>query len=193
MKMQHIGLIGGIIALAFCGCEDPGAIVDTTPPGANIPKESPDPDPAQAVGEMAAALAKTPNKAELARKYPIAPATAKGQTKTTKGGVQYETIVEGTGPELQAGQRASIHYEGSLASGSVFDSTRGKQPRLFQIGVDQLIQGWNEGIPGMKAGEKRKLVIPPELGYGSAGRPPIIPPKATLNFEVELVNIVPDT
>jgi FKBP-type peptidyl-prolyl cis-trans isomerase len=193
MKLRHIGWIGGLAGLAFWGCEDPGAIVPTTPPGAVIPKESPDAEPAQAQGEMAAAIAKAPNKAELAARYPLAPATAKGETKTTKGGVQYETIKEGTGPELQPGQKASIHYEGSLGNGTVFDSTKGKQPRIFQIGVDQLIQGWNQAIPGMKAGEKRKLVIPPEMGYGDSGRSPIIPSRATLKFEIELVNILPDT
>ncbi len=191
MKLRHIGYLGGLIGLTFFGCEDPGAIVPTTPPGANIPRESPDTEPAQAQGEMAGALPKAPNKEELAKNFPLAPPTAKGEKKKTKGGVEYETITPGTGPELHAGQKASIHYEGSLADGKVFDSTRAKQPRLFQIGVDQLIQGWNEGIPGMKVGEKRKLVIPPELGYGSGGRG-AIPPKATLNFEIELVSILPE-
>jgi FKBP-type peptidyl-prolyl cis-trans isomerase FkpA len=193
MKLWHIGCIGGVIALAFCGCEDPGVIIPTTPPGANIPRESPDIEPAQAQGEMAGANAKAPDKAELARKYPLAPATAKGQKKKTKGGVEYETITEGKGPELQAGQKASIHYEGSLGNGTIFDSTKAKQPRLFQIGVDQLILGWTEAIPGMRVGEVRKLVIPPELAYGASGRAPVIPPNATLNFEIELVSILPDT
>lgn len=190
MKLRYFAVL--LAGLGVLGCEDPGAIVPTTPPGAVIPRESPDLEPAQAQGEMASALAKNLNKGELAKKFPLAPATAKGQTKKTAGGVEYETVTEGTGPELQPGQRASIHYVGKLADGTVFDSTRAKQPRVFQIGVDQLIQGWNEGIPGMKTGEVRKLIIPPQLAYGDSGRPPVIPPKATLNFEIELVNILPE-
>jgi FKBP-type peptidyl-prolyl cis-trans isomerase FkpA len=118
--------------------------------------------------------------------------TAKGQTKTTKGGVKYETLKEGTGAELKAGQKAVLHYVGKLDNGEVFDSTRkNNEPAKFRIGVDPLIEGWVEAIPGMKVGETRKLVIPPALAYGASGKPPI-PPNATLTFEVELVDIIPD-
>jgi len=124
---------------------------------------------------------------------PAAP-TAKGETRTTKGGVKYETLKEGTGPELKSGQEATLHYVGSLEAGKVFDTTRkSNEPRKFRIGVDLLIKGWAEAIPGMKVGETRKLIIPPSQGYGKEGKPPVIPANATLIFEVELVDIVPDT
>ncbi len=193
MKRFYLGLAGGMLAaLAGGGCDDPGAIVPTTPPGAVIPKESPDAEPAQAQGEMAAPLPKANDPAALAKKFPPAPPTAKGETKSTSGGVKYETIKEGTGAALAAGQKAIIHYVGSLDDGTVFDSTRKRQsPMPFTFGVDPLIPGWNEAIPGMKVGEIRKLVIPPSAGYGAAGRLPTIPSNATLHFEVELVDIAP--
>jgi len=123
----------------------------------------------------------------------LAPPTAKGETRTTKGGVKYETLKEGTGPELKSGQAATLHYVGSLEAGKVFDTTRkSNEPRKFRIGVDLLIKGWAEAIPGMKVGEIRKMIIPPSQGYGEEGKPPAIPPNATLIFEVELVDIVPD-
>ena len=122
----------------------------------------------------------------------LAPPTANGETKTTKGGVKYETIKEGTGAELKSGQAATFHYVGTLEKGEVFDSTRTtNKPAKFRIGVDPLIKGWEEAVPGMKVGEVRKLTIPPAMGYGERGKPPTIPPNATLIFEVELVDIVP--
>jgi FKBP-type peptidyl-prolyl cis-trans isomerase len=104
--------------------------------------------------------------------------------------VRYETIKQGTGTELKSGQAATIHYVGTIERGDVFDTTRtNDQPRKFRIGIDPLIKGWEEGIPGMKVGEIRKLTIPPSMGYGEKGRVPTIPPNATLIFEVELVDI----
>jgi FKBP-type peptidyl-prolyl cis-trans isomerase len=193
MRRLYRALAGGMLAaLAGSGCDDPGAIVQTTPPGANIPKQSPDAEPAAAQGETAGSLSKTNDLAALAKKFPPAPPTAKGETKTTTGGVKYETVKEGTGAALAAGQKAIIHYVGALAGGEVFDSSRKRgTPMPFTFGVDPLIPGWNEAIPGMKVGEIRKLVIPPAAGYGAAGRPPTIPGDATLHFEVELVDIAP--
>ncbi len=194
MKSWRKGfVVGAIASFAASGCDDPGAIVPTTPPGAVIPKESPDAEPAQAQGEMAAPAPRATDAAALAAKFPPAAPTPKGESKSTKGGVVYETIKEGTGPALTAGQKATLHYVGSLESGEVFDSSRKRQqPMLVTIGVDGLIAGWNQGVPGMKVGEVRKLVIPPDLAYGDAGKSPSIPPKATLIFEIELVSIIPD-
>jgi FKBP-type peptidyl-prolyl cis-trans isomerase len=120
-----------------------------------------------------------------------APPTAKGETKTTEGGVKYETLKEGTGPELKLGQKAAFHYVGKLSSGDVFDSSRSAAPpKPFDVtlGEGQVISGWEEGLPGMKVGEIRKLTIPPEMGYGKMAKPKI-PPNSTLVFEVELVEI----
>ncbi len=92
--------------------------------------------------------------------------------------------------EAKIGDTVSVHYEGRLEDGTVFDSsyTRG-EPIAFVLGQGQVIQGWEQGILGMKEAEKKTLTIPPELAYGEAGRPPVIPPNATLIFDVELVKI----
>jgi FKBP-type peptidyl-prolyl cis-trans isomerase len=100
-------------------------------------------------------------------------------------------LKEGTGQEAKAGDRVTVHYTGWLTDGTKFDSSvdRG-QPFAFTLGAMQVIQGWEQGVLGMKTGEKRKLTIPPELGYGSTGTPGgPIPPDATLIFEVELLKI----
>ena len=192
MRSCGFWILGGFLGLSLGGCDDPGPIVPVTPPGANIPRVSPDAEAAQAVGEMApASAAKTETTAAKAIEYTPALPTAKGETKTTAHGVKYETIKAGTGPGLKAGQSGRFLYEGKLEDGTVFDSTGiGKQPRIFPIGTGKMTQGWEEAIPGMQVGEVRKLTVPPALGYGTNGSPPKIPPNATLIFEVELVGIL---
>jgi FKBP-type peptidyl-prolyl cis-trans isomerase FkpA len=100
--------------------------------------------------------------------------------------LRFDVIVEGEGEEVQPSDTVTIHYTGALASdGSVFDSSLNRgEPATFPL--DNLIQGWQEGIPGMKIGEKRRLFIPSELGYGEAGSPPNIPGNADLIFDIEL-------
>jgi FKBP-type peptidyl-prolyl cis-trans isomerase len=98
-------------------------------------------------------------------------------------------IKEGTGPAIAAGQTAQVHYTGWLVNGKQFDSSVGGQPLEFTIGQRRVIDGWEEGVTGMKAGGKRRLVIPPELGYGAQGYPGAIPGNATLVFDVELLAI----
>jgi peptidylprolyl isomerase len=108
---------------------------------------------------------------------------------TTPSGLAYEDVVVGTGPSPTAGKMVKVHYTGTLENGTKFDSSvdRG-QPFEFTIGVGQVIPGWDEGVMGMKVGGKRKLVIPPQLGYGAAGAGGVIPPNATLLFDVELLD-----
>lgn len=103
-------------------------------------------------------------------------------------GLQYEDVVVGEGAEATSGNPVSVHYAGFLENGEMFDSsiTRG-EPFNFPLGAGQVIQGWDEGVQGMRVGGKRVLVIPPELGYGEQGYPPVIPGNATLIFEVELL------
>ena len=108
----------------------------------------------------------------------------------TESGLQYEELECGDGEEAQRGDTVVVHYTGTLEDGTKFDSSLDRgEPFPFTIGAGQVIQGWEEGIAGMKVGGKRKLTIPPELAYGKPGRPPVIPRNATLIFEVSLVEI----
>jgi peptidylprolyl isomerase len=104
---------------------------------------------------------------------------------TTDSGLQYEETECGDGEEAGRGDVVNVRYTGTLENGEVFDSGT----YAFQVGGGEVIAGWDEGIAGMKVGGKRQLIIPPDLGYGPQGNPPVIPPNATLLFDVELLEI----
>jgi FKBP-type peptidyl-prolyl cis-trans isomerase FkpA len=109
---------------------------------------------------------------------------------TTKSGLKYVELKEGTGDEAKAGQIVEVHYTGWLKDGTKFDSSKDRnEPFKFPLGAGRVIKGWDEGVAGMKVGGKRKLIIPPELGYGKRGAGNAIPPDAELTFEVELLGI----
>jgi peptidylprolyl isomerase/FKBP-type peptidyl-prolyl cis-trans isomerase FkpA len=100
-----------------------------------------------------------------------------------------EDLVKGAGPEAVRGKTVEVHYTGWLTDGKQFDSSVGASPFSFRLGAGEVIEGWDRGVAGMKVGGKRKLTLPPELGYGTRGAPPDIPPNATLVFEVELLGV----
>lgn len=96
----------------------------------------------------------------------------------------------GKGKEAKPGQRLAVHYKGTLTDGKEFDSSHKRnKPFEFELGKGNVIKGWDQGVVGMKVGGKRKLTIPPSLGYGERGSPPVIPPNSTLVFEIELVEV----
>ncbi|HJT77251.1 MAG TPA: FKBP-type peptidyl-prolyl cis-trans isomerase [Gemmataceae bacterium] len=109
---------------------------------------------------------------------------------TTPSGLQYEDLQEGSGAAAKAGDNVEVHYTGWLTNGTKFDSSHDRnRPFSFRLGAGQVIQGWDEGVAGMKPGGKRKLTIPASLGYGSRGAGGVIPPNADLVFEVELLRV----
>ncbi len=111
-----------------------------------------------------------------------------GKTQVTSSGLKITELVLGDGQEATQGTTVSVNYKGTLDDGKEFDSSYGRGPFEFSLGAGMVIKGWDEGVAGMKVGGKRKLVIPPELGYGSRGIGPI-PPNSVLTFEVELLSV----
>jgi FKBP-type peptidyl-prolyl cis-trans isomerase FkpA len=109
---------------------------------------------------------------------------------TTPSGLVIDDVVVGHGAQAAAGSNVKVHYTGWLTDGTKFDSSRDRNdPFVFSLGEAQVIRGWDEGVQGMKVGGKRKLTIPPALGYGARGAGGVIPPNATLVFEVELLGV----
>lgn len=117
------------------------------------------------------------------------PTKVEGKPVKTASGLEYWDIKQGTGDTAKAGQKVKVHYTGWLESGKKFDSSvdRG-EPFQFSLGAGQVIKGWDEGVAGMKVGGKRQLKIPASLGYGARGAGGVIPPNATLIFDVELLD-----
>jgi len=109
---------------------------------------------------------------------------------TTPSGLTIEELIVGSGAAAASGQKVSVHYTGWLTSGAKFDSSKDRgDPFIFPLGKGHVIKGWDEGVQGMKVGGKRKLTIPPALGYGARGAGGVIPPNAELHFDVELLGV----
>jgi FKBP-type peptidyl-prolyl cis-trans isomerase FkpA len=121
-----------------------------------------------------------------------APATTpsgSAQEITTRSGLKITDLKVGEGTVAENGSNVSVQYTGWLVDGTQFDTSVGRGPFTFRIGAGQVIPGWDEGVKGMRVGGKRKLTIPPDLGYGASGAGGVIPPGATLVFEVELLDV----
>ena len=129
------------------------------------------------------------NGAEIAQASGLGGELNAPKERTTPSGLRITDLVVGDGAEAIAGQTVAVNYRGTLANGTEFDSSYGRGPFSFPLGGGRVIQGWDEGVAGMKVGGKRKLVIPPDLAYGDRGAGGVIPPNATLTFEVELLRI----
>ncbi|MEO8502969.1 MAG: FKBP-type peptidyl-prolyl cis-trans isomerase [Acidobacteriota bacterium] len=147
---------------------------------------------ALAVAALVAVAALTTSvHAEDAKKAATAETKKVSNVVTTASGLKYEDLKVGDGPTAQVGSTVGMRYTGTFPDGKIFDSNAGAngQPYVLKVGAHEVIKGWDEGIPGMRVGGKRKLTVPPELAYGERGYPGAIPPNATLIFEVELLSV----
>lgn len=136
----------------------------------------------------------THKSAATAPKTGAAHPSAAAQMTTTPSGLKYRDLVTGKGPQPKDGDTVVVNYTGRFTNGKVFDTSVGKKPFQFRLGRGEVIKGWDEGVASMHVGGKRKLVIPPDLAYGSGGYPNpaggwVIPPNSTLTFVVELLGI----
>ena len=148
--------------------------------------------PADPASHPPAVAATTPPPAAAAEVSTVAPPTTSSPPPpaAVEPGLGIEELAVGTGDSAVAGDHVTVHYDGTLLDGTVFDSSRKRnRPFDFALGVGQVIKGWDDGVAGMKVGGHRKLTVPPSLGYGVRGQPPAIPPNATLSFDVELLAI----
>jgi FKBP-type peptidyl-prolyl cis-trans isomerase FkpA len=174
MRKSSLALVA-LAWFALAGCQEKSATSGDkkTPPAAT-----------------AQATATTPAKDTTGASMPGTPAGAAAEV-TTPSGLKYQDLVLGDGAVAEPGKRVSVHYSGWLTDKTPFDSSveRGK-PFDFVLGQGQVIRGWDEGIKGMRVHGKRRLTIPPDLGYGPQGAGGVIPPNATLIFEVELLDVL---
>lgn len=189
MKLKYFLLIMALTLLPACGA---GATQEAAPAEPETTAQEATPEPTEPPAEPASQPAETEPEAAVDAPPSPADVAASADLQTTASGLQYAILKEGSGNSPQPGELVSVHYTGSLEDGTIFDSSikRG-QPIQFIIGHGQVIPGWDEGISLLKVGGKGVLAIPSDLAYGEQGAGGVIPPNATLYFEVELVGIDP--
>jgi FKBP-type peptidyl-prolyl cis-trans isomerase len=190
----RMGPVAASMMALLAGCWEPQEIVPVAPPGFDVARVPtvPQGEGAQALGEQGSSVVTAARKAQSTPVITAnAPPTPIGQSTTTPSGLTYETLREGGGQVSKSGDSVKMHYTGTLDDGTKFDSSLDRGTTYsVTLGMGKVIQGWDEGIPGMKVGEKRKLIIPPALAYAEKGMGKV-PPNARLTFEVELVSIEP--
>ena len=191
---MNVLLVAALALVISSGCEDPKEIVPVAPPGFELTRSpaTTQGEAAQALGEQgpSSSTAATPKRQRMTPELTFnSPSTPVGQPTKTASGLTYETLKPGEGRVAQSGDSVKMHYTGTLDDGTKFDSSVDRNmPLPVTLGMRQVIAGWDEGIPGMKVGEKRKLVIPADLAYGDQANGKI-PAKSRLTFDVELISI----
>ncbi len=182
LRLLVVGILLGLSTITGCG--DP-SYEPTTPPGIAYQPEPPE-NKSQALGEAALEIAKRDAQSILSRPREILP--------IEETNVEVVTLIEGSGPGAQRGQTLSLRYTGRLVDQTVFDTNEepGDDPFSVQLGISNVIQGWQIGLQGLKVGERRRMTIPSELAYGATGSGNRIPPNAKLIFEVELLSLEGD-
>jgi FKBP-type peptidyl-prolyl cis-trans isomerase len=204
MKRESLTRISAVLSLAVVavGCRQEGQSAGR--------ENAPTPAIGGADSKAAPSLNNPPGPAAAPAAPRLAEPTRLGESATTPSGLKYETLQEGDGAQAKTGDRVSIHYAGRFEDGRTFDSSRDRgEPWTFEVGSRLAVQGFNEGVVGMKVGERRRLTVPSQIGYGAlgtfaeaapgvpedttgsmqSGRRPEIPPNTTLVYEVELLGI----
>lgn len=187
-------LLCAVVGLG-AGCREPNMPLPAAPMGVNSRVEIPTGAEPAVIGEAAAASSSSGYTPALAQTKvdlvtePARPEKPAHDEVTTSSGLKYQILVDGTGAEAKAGQKVYVHYTGTFENGEKFDSSRDRnKPLDFVLGSGQVIRGWDEGVAGMKVGERRLLKIPSDLAYGPTGKPPI-PPNTPLVFDVSLLGV----
>ena len=178
-------LVSAVIAMAQTGS------TQTTNPATNTPKTSTSTAKSTTTRPTSSAAPKTGTSKPATGKTTTAKTTATAPWITTGSGLKYQDVVVGKGPQPEPGDKILVNYTGKFPDGKVFDSSLlpGRTPFELHLGRGEVIKGWDEGLSTMHVGGKRKLIIPPRLAYGAAGAGGVIPPNATLTFDVELLKI----
>jgi len=174
-----------LVGWTLAGCSEPPNLVPVALPGRE-PQRIPPPtigSEAEAIGEDRRNSLMHPRLSDI-----VSEPTPIGEMKKTATGLNYVTLKAGDGPIVKAGQKIKVNYVARLENGTKFDSSTARgEPTEVEIGVGRAIKGWDTGIPGMKIGEKRRLVLPADLGLGASGAPPLIPAESTVIYEVEVI------